>query len=365
MSERPSSDGTKRDTNKIDLYKESGVDIHKADELVDWIKTDSTETQTPHGSQVTGVGGFAALFRPDFSGLEKPLLVTGTDGVGTKVLLASQTGMLEGLGQDLVAMCVNDLYTLGAKPLFFLDYYATGAIDDTQFKQIITGIKQALKRCKAVLIGGETAEMPGLYAKGHFDLAGFVVGCVDEEKLLGPKNVCDGDVLYALTSSGLHSNGFSLVRHWLKNGSQPEGIAKKLLAPTRLYTEIPELVERLGVSKIHAAANITGGGISGNLPRVMPENALCRIELNSLPVQPWVKEFIEHNGATIMDVEPTFNLGCGMIVSIAKTASSEFESLCRELELETCRVGEVSLNESTDDNFKEGAGEQSAQVVFY
>lgn len=330
------------------LYRESGVDIEKADKLVDWIKDTESVQKTKHGSTVSGVGGFAALFRPDFSGLEKPLLVTGTDGVGTKVMLGCEFNNVKGLGQDLVAMCVNDLYTLGARPLFFLDYYATGALDEAQFKDVVSGIKGALDACDAILIGGETAEMPGLYEKGHFDLAGFIVGCVDEEKVLGPHRVKEDDTLYALESSGFHSNGFSLIRKWVAENKPTEETLAKLLAPTKLYFEIPNLVEKLGPETIHAAANITGGGISGNLPRVMPNGADCQIDFNEIPVQTWAKEFIESNGASLMDVETTFNLGCGMIVSISKEAESEFESACSSMKLGFKKVGKVKLTGSSE-----------------
>ena len=224
-------------------------------------------------------------------------------------MLGCEYDNVKGLGQDLVAMCVNDLYTMGARPLFFLDYYATGAIDENQFKDVVSGIKGALSACEAILIGGETAEMPGLYDKGHFDLAGFIVGCVDENKLLGPHRVENNDILYALESSGFHSNGYSLVRKWVSENKPTQEVIDKLLAPTKLYFEIPKLVETLGVDKIHSAANITGGGITGNLPRVMPKGSNCEINFDEIPTQKWVKDFIESNGAKLMDVETTFNLG--------------------------------------------------------
>ena len=167
------------------LYKEAGVDIEKGEKLVEWLQNDKSSDKVA-GEVVSGIGGFAALFRPNFSGMEDPLLIAGTDGVGTKVLIGIDTGMLEGLGVDLVSMCVNDLYTIGGKPLFFLDYYATGILDENQFKVDFKGIKKGLAESNALLLGGETAELPGLYEKGHFDLAGFVVGVVDGKKKLEP-----------------------------------------------------------------------------------------------------------------------------------------------------------------------------------
>ena len=180
-------------TEEHNPYKDAGVDVAKGDRLVGWLK----EGSTPSNDINKGFSDFAGCFRADFKAYDDPLLVSGTDGVGTKVLLAIENNILSGLGYDLVAMCANDLYTIGAKPLFFLDYYATGMLDDNQFKTVLKSIKDALNSCNATLLGGETAEMPGLYAKGHFDLAGFIVGIVDAEKRLGPKHVKSGDRLYA------------------------------------------------------------------------------------------------------------------------------------------------------------------------
>ena len=190
------------------LYREAGVNISQGDALVSWLQEDKSENKHSLGDVVSGIGGFSALFRPNFSGMKDPLIVSGTDGVGTKVLLGIETDKLEGLGIDLVSMCVNDLYTIGAQPLFFLDYYATGVLDENQFKRILTGIKRGLKQCNTMLLGGETAELPGLYQKGHFDLAGFIVGVVDGEKRIHPGLVTEGDVIISFASSGFHSNGY-------------------------------------------------------------------------------------------------------------------------------------------------------------
>ena len=225
-----------------------------------------------------------------------------------------------------------------------MDYYATGELEQTQFKQVLTGIKKALSDCDALLLGGETAEMPGLYGKGHFDLAGFIVGCVDEPKALGPQRVQDGDSLYAIQSSGFHSNGFSLIRKWLGDKKQDQSVIEHLLQPTKLYYEIPQLVEELGVEILHSAANITGGGISGNLPRVMPIGAQCTVSIEKLPIQQWAREFIESNGADLMDVESTFNLGCGMIISVDGDEELKVESLLDKLGLKFSRVGHVEID---------------------
>lgn len=339
------------DDKPSNLYAESGVDIKKADSLVSWLRQDQSKTVTDHGSMISGVGGFAALFKPDFGTLDEPLLVTSTDGVGTKVMLSSEHSMVDGLGQDLVAMCVNDLYTMGAKPLFFLDYFSTSKLDENQFKSIVKGIKSSVEACGAVLIGGETAEMPGLYDDNHFDLAGFVVGCVDETKLLGPHRVKPNDSLYALNSSGFHSNGYSLIRKWVEERPINQEILEKLLKPTKLYHEVPKLVEQLGVSKIHSIANITGGGISNNLPRVMPKGSESVIDTKRLPVESWMREFINRNNADIMDVETTFNLGCGMIVCISEDAETDFETTCSKMDLKNTKIGTVLVNNNDDTPF--------------
>ena len=337
-----------------DLYKKAGVDVEKGDRLVAWLQANDQEAPaTRYGVPVSGIGGFAALFRPNFAGLKDPLLVTGTDGVGTKVLLGIETGLLDGLGLDLVAMCVNDLYTVGGQPLFFLDYYATGALDEQQFKAVLSGIKAGCAQSGALLLGGETAEMPGLYGKGHFDLAGFVVGVVDGANKLGPERVRNGDRLYAVAASGLHSNGYSLVRHWLKEGPSPSReLLTQLMTPTRIYSEVPKLVDKLGTSAFHALANITGGGISGNLPRVMPEGTVAVIDANLLPVPSWMRAFIEEHGSTIRAQEGVFNLGCGMIAIIAQESGAAFEQAAAALGLPVTPIGQIE------------AGQGEAHVVF-
>ena len=322
------------------LYKEAGVDIEKGDKLVEWLQSDKSRDKVA-GEVVSGIGGFAALFRPDFSGMEDPLLIAGTDGVGTKVLLGIETGMLEGLGIDLVSMCVNDLYTIGGKPLFFLDYYATGTLDEEQFKSVLKGIKKGLATSNALLLGGETAELPGLYEKGHFDLAGFVVGVVDGKKKLEPSMVKAGDVLIALEASGFHSNGYSLVRKWLSDNPVDDAMMSKIMEPTRIYHEVPELLEKLGHGSVHALANITGGGISGNLPRVMPDDVICEIDPSAIPTPRWMQEFCDMNGANFRDVEPVFNMGAGMVAAVAAEKANEFIEFSKELGLNSVVVGKV------------------------
>ena len=329
------------------LYQESGVDVQKGDELVEWLKQSDQ-----HATHQSSIGGFAGLFRPNFKNMEEPLLVAGTDGVGTKVLLGLQENTLEGLGIDLVAMCVNDLYCIGASPLFFLDYYATGVLDESQFKAVLTGIRKGLAMCKCVLLGGETAELPGLYAKGHFDLAGFVVGAVDAKKQLGPERVQTGDALIAIESSGFHSNGYSLVRKWLENKPQNPETMKKIMEPTTIYGCLPKIFEEHG-STIHALANITGGGISGNLPRVMPKGAVCTLKQENIPTPDWMKAFIEENGAQFSDVEPVFNMGAGMILAVEDGQQDNIIEAFAKHRIKGVTIGHVTIT-----------GDEEAKVTY-
>lgn len=330
-------------SSKPDHYKDSGVDIEKADRLAGWLqKGAGSANASAQGDVVAGIGGFASLYRPNFAGMTDPLLVSGTDGVGTKLLLGLEHNALEDLGVDLVAMCVNDIYTLGARALFFIDYYATGALSEQQFQAVLTGINKGLAEARCPLIGGETAELPGLYEKGHFDLAGFVVGAVDGEKLPKPEHVSAGDVLIGLSSSGFHSNGFSLIRQWLqKPGFKPDAaLIAKLLVPTRIYAGLADAMAALGPKVIHGAAHITGGGISGNLVRVMPKGLTAKVALNKLPTQDWVKDFILANVPSLLDVENSFNLGCGMVLIADK--ANEHAVLAATKDYDPVVIGEIS-----------------------
>ncbi len=332
------------------LYKKAGVDVEKGDAMVDWLR-EGDQQSGQAGAVVSGIGGFAAMFRPDFSGMKDPLLVSSTDGVGTKLLLGIQHNRLAGLGVDLVAMCINDLYTVGAKPMFFLDYYATGALDEGQFKTVLGGIRSGLNQAKCTLLGGETAELPGLYGKKHFDLAGFVVGAVDGEKVLGPDRVQSGDVLYAFPSSGFHSNGYSLIRSWLDQGKQPPSpqLIDHLLIPTKIYSEVPKILDALGTRVIHSLAHITGGGISGNLPRVIPRQFSSEIVWSSIKRPVWMDELFSANGATARGLEAVFNCGVGMIAAIAKDGAKEFEDACKEFGTATYQIGQLTERHDNSD----------------
>ncbi|MFK7826538.1 MAG: phosphoribosylformylglycinamidine cyclo-ligase [Oligoflexales bacterium] len=324
---------------KPSLYKESGVDIQKADQLVSWLRKKEKEDELASGSSVvSGIGGFAALFRPDLSGLVDPVLVSSTDGVGTKVLLALEWDSLKSIGRDLVGMCVNDLYTVGGKPLFFLDYYATGVLLEGQFSQVLSGIKEGLRQCDTALLGGETAELPGLYKKGHFDLAGFVVGIVDGQKILKPDLVKSGDSLVGLSSSGFHSNGFSLIRAWIEGQPVAEELKAKILAPTHIYSEIPSLLKMCGDS-IHGIAHITGGGLPGNVCRFLTNSLNAYIDLKKIPTPTWMREFILTHTPSLLDVVDVFNLGIGMVLAVNSTNLDMVLQSALELGLEPYEIG--------------------------
>ena len=316
------------------LYKKSGVDVVKGDELVDWL---GEEEKTGE------LKDFSASYEPDFRGYEKPLLISSTDGVGTKLLLALENDKLESLGYDLVAMCINDLYTSGAKPLFFLDYYATSKLDPGQFKRVLTSIRKALAESDCQLLGGETAELPGLYHKNHFDLAGFVVGVVDKEKRMSPQFTRQSDVLYALPSNGFHSNGYSLLRNFLKEKPSvvTDELIDQLLLPTKIYSQIPKLYEDLGPTVCHAASHITGGGISGNLKRIIPDNLTAQISFGSIRTPSWMRTFLQNFSPRIETFESVFNMGCGMILAVSKEGQQKFEERSKEFGLGAFPIGEV------------------------
>jgi phosphoribosylformylglycinamidine cyclo-ligase len=310
-------------------YRDAGVDIEAGDALVEAIKP--LAKATTRAGVMGGLGGFGALFDLKAAGFTDPVLVSTTDGVGTKLKIAIETGIHDYVGIDLVAMCVNDLVVQGASPLFFLDYFATGALDVNAAKRVIAGIAEGCKLAGCALVGGETAEMPGMYAAGDYDLAGFSVGAAERNALL-PANVKPGDAIIALPSSGVHSNGFSLVRRifadaGLSWGSQLLGrrAAEILMEPTRIYVRSMLAIHKKNLLK--AAAHITGGGLPGNLPRALPEG--CGAKLSG----PWAMPPIFPYLAKTAKVAPeemlrVFNCGVGMtlIVSDAQAAMEELRA---------------------------------------
>jgi len=301
-----------------DAYRSAGVDIEAADRLVDRIKPLAASTKRP--GVLGGIGGFGGMFTIP-PGYDEPVLVSGTDGVGTKLLLAQALGRHETIGIDLVAMCVNDIVVVGAEPLFFLDYFATGALDTDAAAQVIAGIAEGCRQAGCALLGGETAEMPGMYAPGHYDLAGFAVGCAERSQLPDPDRIQPDDVLLALPSSGLHSNGYSLVRKVIEglDLDQSHGLgaplAELVLEPTRIY--IDDLLPLFREGWIRGAAHITGGGLPGNVPRMLPAHLGARIERSAWELPPIFAFLRGHGELDDADLLQTFNCGIGMVLAVA------------------------------------------------
>jgi len=324
-----------------DPYKSAGVDIQAGNDLVDKIKDDVASS---HGPNVLGnIGGFAGMFKLDKE-YKNPILVACTDGVGTKVALAQETQKLDSIGQDLVAMCVNDLIVCGAKPLFFLDYFATSKLDVNEAAVIIKSIAKACKDSGCALLGGETAEMPGHYAGNNFDLAGFSVGCVDEHKILTNKSVESGDILLGIESSGPHSNGFSLIRKIISesdlNIDEYQHITEMALKPTHLYPSL--ILNLLSKYKINGMAHITGGGLTENIPRSIPKNLSVTINKSSWEM-PEIFQWLQKNG-NILEEEMfrVFNCGIGMVLIVDKNNSELIQEDIRSLGFKNYIIGEVT-----------------------
>ncbi len=301
-------------------YRDAGVDIDAGNSLVDRIKPAVARTRRPE--VLGGLGGFGGLFQLPVERYREPVLVSGTDGVGTKLKLAIETGRHDGIGIDLVAMCVNDILVCGAEPLFFLDYYATGRLDVDVAAAVVEGIANGCEQAGAALIGGETAEMPGMYADGHYDLAGFCVGCVEKSSIIDGSQVAEGDALIALGSSGPHSNGYSLIRKVLDVSGAPldsdlNGVqlADALMAPTRIY--VKAVHQLLRFMPVHAMAHITGGGLPENLPRVLPEGMAAEIDTGSWEWPPVFRWLQEQGRISEAEMYRTFNCGVGMVLCVA------------------------------------------------
>ncbi len=313
-------------------YAQAGVDIDAGNALVERIKPVVQRTFRP--GVLAGLGGFGALFEIP-SGYREPVLVSGTDGVGTKLKLAMQLGRHDGIGIDLVAMCVNDIVVAGAEPLFFLDYYATGRLDVDVASAVVEGIARGCELAGCALTGGETAEMPGMYAEGDYDLAGFAVGIVEKSRILQPDRVAVGDVLLGLASSGPHSNGYSLIRKVIEvsgadlaQAFDGKTLGEALLAPTRIY--VKSLLALLETTEVHALAHITGGGLTENLPRVLPARARAVIERTAWslpPVFAWLQEQGRIDEAEMLR---TFNCGIGMVVCVPEAAAEAASACLRE-----------------------------------
>ncbi len=325
-------------------YRQAGVDIDAGDELVERIKPHAKATRIKE--VMAGVGGFASLCRVP-EGIDEPVLVSGTDGVGTKLKVAFALGKHDTIGQDLVGMCVNDVITCGARPLFFLDYFATSKLDVDVAEAVISGIARACKETGCALVGGETAELPGMYHDGEYDLAGFSVGVVSAKKLIDGARVTAGDVVLGLPSSGLHSNGFSLARRVLTDlaerpselGGNTVGLV--MLEPTRLYARQQAALLSVSGVDVRAMSHITGGGLPGNLPRVLPDGLGVRIDPRAWRI-PAIFELIRSRGP-VEDVEMrrTFNLGVGFVFVVSEESAEAATRVLRDLGESPIQLGEV------------------------
>jgi len=329
-------------------YRQAGVDIDAGNALVERIKPLVKKTFRP--GVLTGIGGFGALFELPVADYREPVLVSGTDGVGTKLKLAMMLDRHDTIGIDLVAMCVNDIVVAGAEPLFFLDYYATGRLSVEQATQVISGIARGCELAGCALTGGETAEMPGMYEGEEYDLAGFAVGIVEKSEILQGEKVRAGDLLLGLASSGPHSNGYSLIRKVIEVSGADLGAAfggttlgEALLAPTRIY--VKPLLKLLREVEVHALAHITGGGLTENLPRVLPAGTAAHIDTSSWPRPPVFQWLQDAGNIEPMEMLRTFNSGIGMVVCLPPEAAEPATRLL-ESEGETVHViGEIRSTE--------------------
>jgi len=328
-------------------YRDAGVDIDAGDALVDRIGPLAARTRIPE--VISGVGGFAGLCAVPLD-VANPVLVSGTDGVGTKLKLAFRTGVHDTVGIDLVAMCVNDVITVGARPLFFLDYFATGKLDVGQAEAVVRGIAKGCELAGCALLGGETAELPGFYADGEYDLAGFSVGVVDRTKMLDGKAAVPGDVLLGVASSGLHSNGYSLARKALIEGpdalplDRPAGklsrpLGEAMLEPTRIYASAVKAA--MSVGGIHGISHITGGGLPGNVPRVLPEGFGAHIDMSAFPRPAIISLIQERANVEEHEMRRTFNCGLGLVIAVAKENADAVATALRGAGESVYVIGEV------------------------
>jgi phosphoribosylformylglycinamidine cyclo-ligase len=339
-------------------YRDAGVDIDEGDRLVELIKPHAKRTLRPE--VLAGIGGFGGLFALDVKKYQEPVLVSGTDGVGTKLKVAFATGRHDTIGIDLVAMCVNDVAVVGAEPLFFLDYFATGKLAAEQAAAVVKGIAEGCHQAGCALIGGETAELPGFYQAEEYDLAGFAVGCVERSRIVDGTRVAPGDVVIGIASSGLHSNGYSLARRALLDRHAPEArldalggrtLADVLLEPTRIYAkDVLALLEQVAVK---AFAHVTGGGLPGNVPRTLPDGVRAVIEEKRWP-RPPIFDLVEQEGQVPRDeMYRTFNMGLGLVAVVAPGDEAAAHAALRARGLDAWTVGQI----------ERGDGEATCEVV--
>ncbi|MBQ1331036.1 MAG: phosphoribosylformylglycinamidine cyclo-ligase [Desulfovibrio sp.] len=341
-------------TERSKAYTESGVNIEAGNALVDKIKNLVKATQTK--GVLSDIGGFGGLFRPDITGMSTPVLVSSTDGVGTKLKLAFHYNKHDTVGIDLVAMSVNDILVQGATPLFFLDYFATGKLDVEVARTVVAGVAEGCKQSACALLGGETAEMPDMYGEGEYDLAGFCVGIVDNSKLIDGSTIRVGDVMLGIGSSGIHSNGYSLVRKVLKEsglkgddpfpGEENRTVADVLLAPTIIYVEcIKSLLRDI---PIKGMAHITGGGFYDNIPRVLPSQVECDIQFGSWDIPPvfhWLKEQGKLSWPEMLQI---FNCGMGYVLVVPEERAEETMNRIQASSLKVWKIGNIALRGAED-----------------
>ena len=341
-------------------YRSAGVDIDAGNALVHALKP--LARSTARRGADADLGGFGGLFDLRASGFKDPILIAATDGVGTKLKLAFATNIHDTIGIDLVAMCVNDLIVQGAEPLFFLDYLATGALQTDVAATVISGIADGCRQAGCALIGGETAEMPGMYDGGEYDLAGFSVGAVERDALIDGQSISDGNVILGLTSNGIHSNGFSLVRRVIERSGvslsspapfdQRQTLGEALLAPTKIY--VKTCLAAIAAGGVRGIAHITGGGLIENIPRILPKGIAAEINRGNWPKMP-IFDWVASEGAVPIDeMERTFNMGIGMVMIVAPEATNKIKAILAEQGEEVFEIGRTALQSETTTILMEG-----------
>lgn len=340
------------DKKKKITYKDSGVDVTAGYKTVSMIKQHVDRTFTE--GVLTGIGGFGGLFSFNKNDYEEPVLVSGTDGVGTKLMVAFMMNRHDTIGEDCVAMCVNDVLCQGAKPMFFLDYIATGNIKPEHVSSIVEGIANGCVKARVALVGGETAEMPGMYGNGEYDVAGFAVGIVDKKNLINPELISEGNVLIGLPSNGLHSNGFSLIRklffdiHGYKVDARIKEfgttLGEELLKPTRIYSRpLVEVVKKFNITGI---SHITGGGFYENIPRIVPEGYTAKITTENIEKQPIFEYIKELGNIETKEMYSTFNMGVGIVMAVNKQDANALMNYLDENNEKYFLLGEISKGET-------------------
>ncbi|HUT51531.1 MAG TPA: phosphoribosylformylglycinamidine cyclo-ligase [Alphaproteobacteria bacterium] len=357
------------DAISTERYKAAGVDIDAGTALVERIKPLARETARP--GVIDGLGGFGACFDPKAAGYVDPVLVAATDGVGTKLEIAQAVGMHDTIGIDLVAMCVNDLLAQGAEPLFFLDYFATGKLDVSAAAEVVAGIAEGCRRAGCALIGGETAEMPGMYAPGSYDLAGFAVGAFERGNALPAAGIAAGDAILGLASDGVHSNGYSLVRQIVAEAKlgydTPAPFAAEislgaaLLQPTRIY--VKPCLEAIRGGSVYALAHITGGGLTENLPRMLPAGLAAVIEGGSWTIPPVFAWLAETGNVSAAEMARTFNCGVGMALIVPAAAEADAVALLESKGETAGRIGTVVAHDGAGDGAHDSANHGTNERV--